>query len=116
MSDRKRTRGSRSIRTLLKVLSKHYDVLVSAGSDQPLLKDYSTLVRFLKSAKRDEIERIFSDTTTILPKPVQSCDACDASTYLERYARDVYNGTKRHKRHTFTNTAEIRRYRTSAGV
>ena len=29
-----------------------------------------------------------------------SCDACDASTYLERYARDVYKGTKRHKRHT----------------
>ncbi len=72
MSDGKYTKGSGSIRTLLKVLAKQYDVLNSAGSSQTLLKDYSALVRFLRSARKDEIERIFSRTTKPVPKSAQS--------------------------------------------
>ena len=72
MSDRKYTKGSDSIRTLLKVLSKQYDVLNSAGSSQTLLKDYSALVKFLRSARKDDIERIFFRTTTPVPKSAQS--------------------------------------------
>src|SRR5437867_2212141 len=72
MSDDKQTKDIGSIKTLLRVLSKHYDVLASAGSDKTLLKDYFALLKFLRSARGAEIDRIFFRTTTQLPKSAQS--------------------------------------------
>lgn len=68
-----------SIKTLLKVLSKHYDILVSAGSDKTLLKEYSALLKFLRSMKREEFDRIFSRTSARLPKLPQSQPQFDDS-------------------------------------
>jgi hypothetical protein len=44
-----RTFDGKESGVLLKVLTAHYNALVSAGSDETVLKQYATLLRFLKS-------------------------------------------------------------------
>ena len=112
----KYTKGSGSIRTLLRVLSKQYDALNSAGSSQSLLKDYSALIRFLRSARKDEIERVFSRTTTPVPKSAQAelqysdSHLCDLSIdELDKLIND--EATPR----TFLERIAIHRFRVPRG-
>ena len=72
MSDDKHAKNAGGITTLLKVLSKHYNILVSTGSDQAFLKNYSALLKFLRSAKREDINHIFFRPTALVQKLAQS--------------------------------------------
>lgn len=60
MSSIKPSKKPSDIGTLVRVLSKQYDALVSANSDQTLISNYFALIQFLQSATKDEKERIFS--------------------------------------------------------
>jgi hypothetical protein len=60
--------AKKSIRSLLKVLASQYDVLASAQCDEGVLKDYAALLRYLRSARKEDIDRIFSDTPNLLSK------------------------------------------------
>ena len=46
-----RTPDNKENGTLLKVLTAHFHALVAAGSDETVLRQYSALLRFLKSRK-----------------------------------------------------------------
>jgi hypothetical protein len=52
----------KSIKSLLKILASQYDVLASAQCEESVLKDYAALLRYLRSAKKEDVDRIFSDT------------------------------------------------------
>ena len=61
MADSKKEAAPDSFATLQKVLSKHYDSLVAAGSDAALLKSYSSLLKYLKQVNFLEKNRMFVD-------------------------------------------------------
>jgi hypothetical protein len=50
------TPNNKQSEVLLKVLTAHYHALVSARSDETLLKEYSALLRFLKLRKTRSLE------------------------------------------------------------
>ncbi len=54
-----RTPGNEGGQALLRVLTAHFHALVSARSDETVLKQYSALLRFLKSGKADFLEDRF---------------------------------------------------------
>lgn len=58
----------RGISTLLKVLTRHREALVVARSDQVLIAEYDSLIRFLRSAPTKELEHIFYRTQTVAPE------------------------------------------------
>lgn len=60
--------AKKSIRSLLKVLASQYDVLASAQCEESVLKDYAGLLRYLGSARKEDIDRIFSDTPNLFSK------------------------------------------------
>lgn len=60
------------IARLLLVLAKHRDLLAASGSDETLLKNFSALLKFLRSAKPEERNRIFFSSPKTVKKPLQA--------------------------------------------
>jgi hypothetical protein len=50
-----------SISTLVRVLSTHYEGLVTASANETMLRQYASLLRFLKSKRGANLREIFAD-------------------------------------------------------
>jgi hypothetical protein len=60
MTDESFSRHNQVIKDLLKILSLHYNMLVSSGSNKEILRTYKILIQYLKTASKKDLDRIFS--------------------------------------------------------